>query len=92
MWKYTFDQYKEETFEENPQLKELYEQELLNHFIWEEIKKIRLQKWISQKDLALKINSTQSVIARIESGKANISMKTLWRLSIWLWAKIALIV
>ena len=91
MEKYTFEQYKEEAFIENSQLKELYELELFNHFIWEEIKKIRLQKWLSQKELALKISSTQSVIARIESGKANISMKTLWKLSAWLGARIELV-
>lgn len=92
MTKYTFENYKKELFSENPKLKEQYELELLNHFIWEEIKKIRIQKWLSQKDLASKIKSTQSVIARIESGRANISMKTLWKLSIWLGARIELVV
>ncbi|EKE28367.1 MAG: hypothetical protein ACD_3C00067G0001 [uncultured bacterium (gcode 4)] len=91
MENYTFEEYKEESFNDNPQLKEIYEMELLNHFIWAEIRKIRIQKWLSQNDLAIKIHSTQSVIARIESGKANISMKTLWRLSAWLGARISFI-
>jgi transcriptional regulator with XRE-family HTH domain len=70
----------------------MHNRELLNHFIWEEIRKIRIQKWLSQIDLALKIHSTQSVIARIESGKSNISMKTLWKLTSGLGVRISLVV
>jgi hypothetical protein len=33
MKEYTFEQHKQELFAEIPQLKEMYEQELLNHFI-----------------------------------------------------------
>lgn len=33
MENYTFEEYKEESFNDNPQLKEIYEMELLNHFI-----------------------------------------------------------
>lgn len=88
---YTFEEYKNEVFIQEPHLKELYDQELLNAFIWNEVRKIRLKKWISQQDLAEKIHSTQSVIARIEGGKSNISMKTLWKLASGLGAKIELV-
>ena len=88
---YTFEDYKKKAFTENPELKEMYDQEMLNFFIWSEIRKIRTKKWISQQDLASKIHTTHSVIARIASGKSNISMKTLWRLASWLGAKIELV-
>jgi len=74
---YTMEDYKKVAFIKMPELKELYDQEKLNFFIGNEVRKIRMKKGISQQDLALKIHTTQSVIARIESGKSNISMKTL---------------
>jgi predicted transcriptional regulator len=51
-----------------------------------QLKEIRERKRISQFDLAKKVWTTQSVIARIESWNSNISMKTLWRILWWLWA------
>lgn len=74
---YTLADYKKEAFLEHPDLQEFYDQEKFNFFIGNEVRKIRMKKGISQQDLALKIHTTQSVIARIESGKSNISMKTL---------------
>ena len=48
----------------------------------------RIEKNISQRDLAKKINSTQAVISRIESMNANPSINTLKRIAKALDAKL----
>lgn len=85
---YTHEQYKKEAFAKDPELKELYEKEHLKFMISQEIKNIRNKRRYSQLELAKRIWTTQSVIARIESWNTNISMKTLQRVLIWLWAKL----
>lgn len=45
-----------------------------------QITEIRKKRKLTQLDLAKKAGTTQSVIARIESGNQNISMKTLQKL------------
>jgi transcriptional regulator with XRE-family HTH domain len=45
------------------------------------IKKLRLNKDISQKDLALECNFEKSSMSRIESGKTNITILTLCKIS-----------
>lgn len=74
---YTFEDYKKEVFEKNPKTKELYEQYWLNYIIAERLKKAREQKWLSQLELAKLVNTTQSVIARIEAWNQNLSITTL---------------
>jgi len=77
---YTFEQDQEEAFRENPELKELYEKQFLNDLLSLQIKDLRNRKRMTQLELAKKIGTSQSVIARIESGQQNISMKTLQRI------------
>ena len=43
----------------------------------EQIKKIRRREGLTQAGLAVKLGTTQSVIARIEAGKQNMSLRTL---------------
>lgn len=45
------------------------------------IKELRLTKSISQKDLALECNFEKSSMSRIESGKTNITILTLSKIS-----------
>ena len=42
---------------------------------------LRLKRGMTQKDVARQAGTTQSVIARIENGEQNISMKTLTKLA-----------
>ena len=90
MKEYTYEQNKKEMFIKNPRLKELYEKEHLKYIISQEIKNIRNKRKYSQLELAKKAWTTQSVIARIESWNANISLTTLSKILVWLWAKIKL--
>lgn len=85
-----FSDYLENVLSEDPEMRVLCEQELLNHVIGNEVRKIRLERGWSQKELAVKMNTTQSVIARIEWGKSNISLKTLGRLTASLGATVHL--
>ena len=84
----THEEFKEKVFARDPKIKELYEKEKLNYAISIQLKQLREKKRISQFELAKKTWMTQSVIARIESGNSNISMKTLWRMLSWLWASL----
>ena len=86
----THDEIKNMLFKSSPEVKKYYKEELLNEKISLEIKEIRNKKRISQLELAKRANTTQSVIARIESWKQNISMKTLQKILVALWATIKL--
>lgn len=90
MKEYTFEQDKKEMFKKNSKLMNLYEKEHFKHMISQEIKNIRNQRKYSQLELAKKAWTTQSVIARIENGNANISLTTLTKILVWLDAKIKL--
>ena len=50
--------------------------------------KIRIRKGLTQKELAKKIGSKQSAIARLESGRENISMDSLEKIAQAMGAKI----
>mgnify|MGYP002080032702 CR=1 FL=1 len=77
---YTFEQDQAEMFARNPELKALYEKQFLNDVLSLQIRNLRTSKDLTQLELAKKAGTTQSVIARIESGGQNISMKTLQKL------------
>ena len=66
---------KSETF------REVYNEELARLNLVGEIKKLRLAKKYTQKDLAQKAQMPQSVIARIESGEHSFSLGTLSRIA-----------
>jgi len=90
MNKITHNDIKEKLFNLSPEVKKYYDEEILNEKISLQIKEIRNKKRITQLELAKKANTTQSVIARIESWKQNISMKTLQKILSALWATIKL--
>lgn len=56
--------------------------------IGDKIKEIRIQKGITQLDLAAKCNFEKSNMSRIESGITNMTVKTLFTISIALGVKI----
>lgn len=61
----------------NPAAKLWYEKLLLA----KSIKKFRKKAGMTQKDFAQKLRTSQSAVARIESGKQNISLPTLVRIA-----------
>jgi transcriptional regulator with XRE-family HTH domain len=73
----------------NPTLEASIEQELINSQVAQMIYKIRTDKGITQKELAKRINTTQSVISRLEdSDYKGHSLAMLQKISISLGSKI----
>lgn len=56
--------------------------------IGDKIKEIRIQKGLTQLDLAAKCNFEKSNMSRIESGRTNLTVKTMFTISIALGVKI----
>jgi len=79
---------KEYTFQDDlaqclkdPKFKKAWEESELEYRLAKQIIDARLKKDLSQRDLALKIQSTQAVISRIETMSANPSLNLLKRIS-----------
>jgi transcriptional regulator with XRE-family HTH domain len=58
---------------------DMTEPELLTH-LGTRIKELRLQKSISQNELALQCDIQKASMSRIEAGKTNITMRTLYKI------------
>ena len=84
---YKFDDYLKEQLKD-PEFKKAWDEIEIESSIAEGIIGKRIEKNISQRDLAKKINSTQAVISRIESMNANPSINTLKRIAKALDAKL----
>lgn len=82
----TFDEHMNELFKKDSEFEAMCQKSFQKEFLSIQLKKTRLSKNISQLELAKKANTTQSIVARIESWNQNISMKTLQKLLIALWA------
>ena len=65
----------------NPKFKKLYEESQPEYEIARAIIKARIEKGYTQKDLAKKLNTTQSVVSRIEQGKTSASISFLKRIA-----------
>ena len=74
----------------SPEFKEAYNEEIFRLKMAAEIKKLRLQKKLTQETFAQKACMPQSVVARIESGKSGISLDTLNRVAYVLGKKVQL--
>jgi len=80
MKEYTFEDDQKEFFARHPWAEEEFQKQFLKDMLSYQITEIRKKRKMTQLDLAKKAGTTQSVIARIESGNQNISMKTLQKL------------
>lgn len=66
---------------ENPKLKKVYEESELEYQIARAVIKARIEKGYTQKELAEKLHTKQSVISRLESAKTTPSISFLKRLA-----------
>jgi len=77
---YDFDDILKENLKSKT-FRDAYNEELVRLNLVREIKKLRLNKKLTQKALAQKAQMPQSVIARIESGEHSFSLGTLNRIA-----------
>jgi ribosome-binding protein aMBF1 (putative translation factor) len=74
----------------NPKFKKLWDESELEYQIAKQMIEKRLKKKISQRDLAKKLKTSQAVISRIETMRANPSIQLLKRIAVVLDSKINL--
>lgn len=77
---YTFEQHLKESLK-NPEFRKEWENSELEYQLGRALIARRLQKKISQRDLAKRANTTQAVISRIEAMNSNPSIGLLKRLA-----------
>lgn len=65
----TLDEAIKQELKEHPELKEAYEEELLINAISRMVVEVRRHAHLTQSELAKRAKTTQSVIARLESGR-----------------------
>lgn len=75
-----WDIYKQKLLKD-PEFKKLYEQSQPEFEIAKAIIRARIENKITQKELAEKMNTTQSVISRVEQGRTSPSISLLKRLA-----------
>lgn len=63
----------------NPEVRQEYEKVDVEYTLIEEMIRARMKAHLSQAELAIKIGTTQSAIARLESGRVSPSLTTLRR-------------
>ena len=77
-----WDTYKQKLLKD-PEFKKLYEESQPEFEIAKAIIRARIDNKITQKELAKRMNTTQSVISRVEQGRTSPSISLLKRLAIW---------
>lgn len=75
-----WDTYKQKLLKD-PEFKKLYEESQPEFEIAKAIIRARIKNRITQKELAKKMNTTQSVISRVEQGRTSPSIALLKRLA-----------
>lgn len=75
-----WDRYKQKLLK-NPEFKRLYDESRPEFEITKAIIRARIENKITQKELAKKMNTTQSVISRVEQAKTSPSISFLKRLA-----------
>jgi len=83
----SFEQYFEESLKD-PKFKKLWERSDVKYQLSRQIIKKRLNKKISQQELAKRVKTTQNIISRIENSNFNPSLNLLKRISIGLDSKL----
>lgn len=73
----TFDEYKKQAFQKDPELKKEYDRLEPEYAIIRQLIEVRTQQHLSQKDLAERIGTRQTNISRLESGNYNPSLQFL---------------
>lgn len=76
-----FEDFKREAFAKDPELKKAYDDLEVEYSIITQVIQKRLEKKMSQKQLAEKIGTKQSAIARLEGGNTNPSVAFLEKVS-----------
>lgn len=62
---------------QNVEVKKEYKKLAPYYDLAKEVVRMRLKRGLTQANLAVKINSTQAIVSRIESGSTNCSIKTI---------------
>jgi len=76
----SFEQYLAQQME-NKTFREAYKEESQRLRVAYQILQLRKRQKLSQKELARKLNTTQSVVARMESGQQNFTTDTLQKIA-----------
>lgn len=84
----TLEDFKQELFAARPEVKAAYDELEPEYKIIESIIRHRIEKNLTQKQLAEKMGTTQSAIARLEAGNANPSLAFLKRVAAALGTKL----
>lgn len=77
---YTFEDHLNESLKD-PEFKKVWKETEPEYLLAKELIKKRLQKRMSQRDLAKKLKTSQAVISRIETMSANPSLSLLKRIA-----------
>ena len=77
---YSFEDHLKESLKD-PEFKKVWEESEPEYLIAREMIRKRLEKKMSQRDLAKKLKTTQAVISRIETMNANPSLSLLKRIA-----------
>lgn len=77
---YTLDQHIKESLKD-PEFKKAWEESRLEYQLARQLIKKRLERKMSQRELARKVKTTQAVISRIETMQANPSLSLLKRIA-----------
>lgn len=87
MRKYTFEQHLKESLKD-PKFRKTWEDSEVEYQLGRKLIEVRLQRNISQRDLAKEANTTQAVISRIEGMNSNPSIGLLKKLAAALGVKL----
>ncbi|HLP58035.1 MAG TPA: helix-turn-helix domain-containing protein [Candidatus Deferrimicrobium sp.] len=74
------EKYLKERIENDKEFKKIWKEEKVKRDVIKMIIEMRIKEGLTQQDLAKKMHTSQSSIARIESGKGNPTLKFLVRL------------
>lgn len=77
---YTFDQHLQDSLAD-PEFRKVWEESEPEYVLAKELIKKRMERNLSQRELARKLNTSQAVISRIETMRANPSLALLKRIA-----------